>query len=102
MSPDEANALSRIVSKHGKVNENDTFDDGDGNVIIAANHIPGYAACVHATGRCVFAGAATHCPCYRVESRVVNSCASSDGNPRIANFVFVPKMEYLTWKLTQS
>ncbi len=97
MNTDELNALRRIIEQHGEVRAGDDFES-----VVALKQDPDAPRCgVDASLWCVFANNSTPCPARKVEFRVVASCTT--GSPHVKKeLIFVPKVEYLTWKLTQS
>lgn len=99
MNTDELNALRRIIELHGEVRAGEDLGS-----VIAIKQDPDAPRCgVDASLWCVFAAtnSTTPCPVRKVESRVVASCTT--GSPHVKKeLIFVPKVEYLTWKLTQS
>lgn len=97
MTHDELNVLRGIIKHHGEVKAGEEFGG-----VIALKRDPNAPRCgMDASLWCVFSSGDVHCPIRRVESRVVVAC--STGSPDVKKeLVFVPKVEYLTWKLTKA
>lgn len=96
MTHDELNVLRGIIEHHGEVKAGEEF----GDVVAAATG--GTMGCKLGTSlRCIFTAVAARCPIRRVESRVVVACSTGSSHVK-KELVFVPKVEYLTWKLTKN
>lgn len=97
MTYDELNVLRGIIKHHGEVKAGDELGG-----VVALKQDPDAPRCgVSASLWCVFADSDVRCPARRVESRVVMACMT--GSPHVRKeLIFVPKVEYLTWKLTKA
>lgn len=97
MTGDEVNTLRRIIELHGEVRAGEEFGE-----FIAIRQDPNAPRCgVTASLWCAFANNSIPCPARKVEFRVVASCTTGSSHVK-KELLFVPKLEYLTWKLTQS
>lgn len=96
MNSDEVNALRGIIEQRSEVKAGDEFDVGTTSIIAVSEHNSGHCALNEQT-RCVFSGT-SKCPNIKIKTHVVAACVPHVGKA----IVFVPKLEYLTWKLTRS
>lgn len=96
MTNDELNVLRGIIERRGEVKAGDEFGD-----VVAVTTRNGCQ--LNPSIRCIFGRAAgiDPCPSRIVEARVVLSCTTGSSHVK-KELVFVPKVEYLTWKLTKA
>lgn len=96
MNNDEVNALRGIIEQRSEIRAGDEFGDA-----VAVKLHSSERCKADSRRECIFISPGVRCPTRRVEARVVMACAT--GSPHVKReLVFVPKLEYLTWKLTQS